>query len=106
MTRTITVLLGILLLTAISQTQETKAKSYQPPSGMVPNAATATAIAYAEALPVYGKKQIESELPLHAALKGQIWSVHGTLPKGWMGGTLTIQIDKASGKILYLMHGK
>lgn len=74
---------------------------------MVPDAATATAIAFAIALPVYGKKQIESELPLHAVLKGQIWSVQGTLPKEWTtGGTVTIEIDKTSGKILYLMHGK
>lgn len=73
---------------------------------MVPDAATAMSIAYAVAIPIYGKKQIDSELPLHAILKGQTWMVEGTLPKGVEGGTVFVEIDRASGKIIYLLHGK
>ncbi|WP_158789358.1 NTF2 fold immunity protein [Granulicella sp. L46] len=63
-------------------------------------------IAYAVAIPIYGKKQIDSELPLHATLKGQTWRVEGTLAKGLEGGTVLVEIDRVSGKIVYLMHGK
>lgn len=79
--------------------------SFIPKGGFVPDKDAAIAIAYAVALPVYGKKQLDSELPLRAELKDGIWTVLGTLQcKSCDGGTLVLQIDKATGKILFLTH--
>ena len=70
---------------------------------MVPNAATATAIAYAIGIPVYGRKLMDEEQPLRAELKDGIWSVLGTLHcASCNGGTIFVQIDKTTGKILRL----
>jgi hypothetical protein len=79
--------------------------SFTPKDGFVPDENTAIAIAYAVALPVYGKKELDSELPLRAELSDGVWTVLGTLHcKSCVGGTLVLQIDKATGKILFLTH--
>jgi hypothetical protein len=72
-------------------------------------------IAEAVLVPVYGKKQIESERPFTATLKGEVWAVGGTLHcsdgKGGdttfcAGGVAVVKISKSDGRILYMMHGK
>jgi hypothetical protein len=81
------------------------ARSYAPPNGFVPDKATALAVAYAVALPILGKRQLDEEKPLRAELEGGVWTVLGTLNCGsCVGGTLVMQIDKASGKVLFLTH--
>lgn len=82
-------------------------KSFTPKDGFVPNKEAAVTIAYAVALPVFGKSLLDSELPLRAELKNSVWTVLGTLHcQSCDGGTLVVQIDKASGKILFLIHTK
>jgi hypothetical protein len=79
--------------------------SYVPKDGFVPDKDTALAIAYAVALPLLGKKQLDKEMPLRTELEGGIWTVLGTLNCGsCVGGTIVMQIDKASGKVLFLTH--
>ena len=43
-----------------------------PATGIVPNEETAKAIALAVAIPIWGKDQVNSELPLRAGLKGNV----------------------------------
>jgi hypothetical protein len=79
--------------------------SFQPKDGYVPNAETASAIAYAVALPIYGSRQLEEEKPFRAQLLNGTWTVLGTLNcKTCVGGTLVVQVDQMSGKILFLTH--
>jgi NTF2 fold immunity protein len=90
-------------------------QGYKPRSGYVPDSGTAVQIAEAVLIPIYGKKQIESERPFTATLKGDTWTVEGTLrcPDG-KGGTTTecdggvavVKISKIDARILYMMHGQ
>ena len=90
-------------------------QGYKPPQGYVPDAATAVQIAEAVLVPVYGKKQIESEKPLTAKLENDVWTVSGTLrcPDGkggtttqCVGGTAVVQISKADARIILMTHYK
>jgi hypothetical protein len=78
----------------------------KPKAGYVPDQRTAVAIAEAVLSPVYGAKQIAGERPFHAVLRGNVWEVHGSLPRGWIGGTATVQISKDDGRILLMYHTK
>jgi hypothetical protein len=66
--------IGFMTISLTAAAQE----SYKPPSGFVPDAATAIGIAAAVWVPIYGKKQIDSEKPYIATLKGDVWTVVGT----------------------------
>lgn len=80
-------------------------RSFVPKDGFVPDEATAAAIAHAVALPIFGKKQLDSEMPLRAELKDGVWMILGTLHcRSCMGGTLVMEIDKETGRILFLTH--
>jgi NTF2 fold immunity protein len=88
---------------------------YKPKVGYVPDAATAIEIAEAVLVPVYDKKQIDSERPFTAALKHGVWIVGGTLRcpdgKGGVttecdGGVAVVRISKSDARILYMMHSK
>lgn len=59
------------------------------PKAVVPDSETAVKIAEAVLVPVYGKQTVESERPFKAKLKGEIWTVGGTLhcPDGHGGIT-------------------
>ncbi len=85
-------------------------QGYKPSAGYVPDSTTAIKIAEAVLVPVYGRKQIDSELPLHAQLKDDEWTVTGTLhcPDGkggvtsmCFGGVAVVQIS-----ILSMTHYK
>jgi hypothetical protein len=78
-----------------------------PKNGYVPDKDTAIAIAYAVAVPIYGKKLMDEELPFRAELVDGVWVVLGTLHCDLCaGGTVIVEIDKASGKILFMIHTK
>lgn len=79
---------------------------YQPANGVVPDPATAIAIAVAVWGPIYGKKNIAEEAPYRATLNDGRWTVTGTLPKGRLGGTATAVIDKMNGRIITIFHTK
>jgi hypothetical protein len=79
---------------------------YQPANGVVPDPATAIAIAVAVWEPIYGKKDLAEEAPYRATLKDGRWTVTGTLPKGRVGGTATAVIDKMNGRIIAIFHAK
>lgn len=104
--KTIPQMMAVLLLMVGCQSMSENRPNFRPPAGYVPDAATAIRIAEAVWSPIYGKDKIESERPFVAELSGDVWTVTGSLPKGWKGGTAEIEIRKTNGTILRVIHGK
>jgi hypothetical protein len=77
---------------------------------IVPDSDTASKIAEAIAIPIYGKDNISREHPLVAKLNGDVWLVTGTLQKSWfsqaVGGVVEVEISKKDGRIISITHGK
>lgn len=83
--------------------------------GYVPDSATAVRVAEFALIPVYGKKQIESERPFTAQLNDDVWTVWGSLqcPDGkggitdiCVGGVARAQISRKDGRIRSVSHAK
>jgi len=92
-----------------------KSHGYTPNGGFVPDSQTAVKIAEAVLIPVYGEKQIRSEEPFTAELKGVVWTVGGTLRcpdgKGGFttdcdGGVAVVKLSKTDGRVLFMLHYK
>lgn len=81
-----------------------KSPSFVPKDGFVPNEATAVKIAEAILVPIYGERLIASERPFKATLKDSVWTVIGTLPPQFLGGTAIVKLSKQDGRVLYLIH--
>ncbi len=80
-------------------------KSIRPKNGFVPDEATAIRIAEAVAIAQWGEKRIAGEQPFKARLRGDVWTVMGTLhPIGAAGGTAVVQLSKTSGAVLFAVH--
>lgn len=79
---------------------------FRPKEGMVPDAATAISIAVAIWNPIYGEKEIASEKPYNAELKSGLWTVTGSVPRGWVGGVAAAVISKKDGRIIKVYHTK
>jgi hypothetical protein len=78
-----------------------------PTAGAVPDSETAVRIAEAVLIPVYGEKTVITERPFTAVLKGDTWTVQGTLPKEFAnGGAALVQMSKKQGCILTILHYK
>ena len=79
-----------------------------PSKGFVPDASTATAIARAVLIPIYGAVTIRSEEPLKAERHGTSWYVNGTLQciPNCLGGTAFVEISAKDGTILNVFHTK
>jgi len=74
---------------------------------LVPNEETATPIAEAVWKPLYGEALIEKQKPFHAELRGEVWFVYGSLPKGvTRGGTLEVEISRTDGRVIRVGHGR
>jgi len=99
----------LLLAFVLAHSQDEHTPSFRPKDGFVPNKETAIKVAEDVLIPVYGEKQILSERPFHAELKGGVWTVSGTLHCGaplCAGGTAEVKISKSSGEILGMIHYK
>jgi hypothetical protein len=79
---------------------------FHPEAGFVPDAATAIKIAEAVWTPIYGREQIEDEKPFKATLDREVWTITGSLRKGFVGGVATAKIKKRDGKVIEVFHGK
>jgi hypothetical protein len=80
--------------------------SYMPPGGYVPDSATAAALAEVVLVRVYGREQIDRQRPLRAVLRDSTWVVSGQLPAGRAGGVAVIEIDRRTGGIRRMSHGR
>lgn len=96
---------------SIASDGESEPHNYIPKDGYVPDEETAKRIAEAVWLPIYGE-QVLDQKPYTAKLKGsKIWYVTGNLKKkegglAVIGGTAEIEINKMSGCIVRVSHGK
>jgi hypothetical protein len=80
--------------------------AYVPPAGFVPDSLTAVRIAEAVWTPIYGAAQIQGQRPFRASLHGDVWTVEGSLPQGWVGGVALAELSKRDGRILRVSHGR
>lgn len=110
---TVLMFLLTLLVFNMASTEANAEKTHNvvPEDGYVPNKAVAIKIALAVWEPIYGINKIKNEAPYKATLDKakrdkDIWVVTGSLAKGWKGGVALIHIEKMSGKILRVSHGK
>ena len=71
---------------------------------LVPDEKTAISIAIAVLKPIYGERQIKFESPFRARLGGDVWTVEGTLPRGYVGGVATVILSKDDARILSIVH--
>ena len=103
LTRTLSIFsLAVMALPLFAQEH-----NVHPAQGLVPDTKTAIAIAVAVWSPIYGEKLIASEQPYVATLSADgKWTVTGSLPKGWDGGTAIAVISKSDGQVLRVSHGK
>ncbi len=97
-------LLGLFGMLKLASAQ--RPHSYIPASGFVPDSATATRIAEAVLIPVYGQEQVAAERPLFCALSGGVWTCRGRLAAGKVGGVAEVQISKRDARILRMTHGR
>src|SRR5262245_8603242 len=105
LTRTRTWLLAIAIVAMMTNTRAAE-HSYSPPDGFVPDATTAIAIAEAVLIPIYGRAEVEAERPFSASLKGGDWTVLGHQEANQTGGAALVVIDKSSGRIVRVSHGR
>ena len=77
---------GLALTAAFACTAAVTERNFKPKEGYVPDARTAIKIAVAVWEPIYGVGEIVNEQPYHASLTNGGWTVHGSLPKGRVGG--------------------
>lgn len=77
-----------------------------PPGGYVPDSATAAALVEVVLVRVYGRAQIDTQKPLHAVLRDSTWVVSGQLPSAWRGGVAVVEIDRRTGSIRRMSHGR
>jgi NTF2 fold immunity protein len=82
------------------------AHSFGRNGGFVPDEKTAVHLAEAVLSAIYGEQQVTSEQPFSATLKGGVWTVTGSLPKGAAGGVAEARISKKTGEVLSVFHGK
>jgi hypothetical protein len=81
------------------------AKSVHPKNGFVPDESTAVKIGETAAIVQYGEARIFQERPFRARLRGDVWTVRGTLhPQGAYGGTAIIRLSKTDARILLMVH--
>ena len=74
-------------------------------SGIIKNDSMAYNLSSLIISSIYGEECLRSESPAHIRLiNDSVWCVSGSLPKGDVGGTYSILIDKYSGRILRVWH--
>lgn len=101
-----TIILAASLVLGGCATNYDLPESYTPPTGFVPDAKTAAAIAEAVWVPIYGAKKIQQEKPFSVTLRDNVWTVRGYLEPNVMGGTAIAEISRKDGRILRVIHEK
>ncbi|WP_020397254.1 NTF2 fold immunity protein [Thiolinea disciformis] len=77
----------------------------------IPDRKTAIQVAECVLILIYGKETIKAEQPLIALLDNNVWKITGSLPKTLrgdmsIGGVVEIDLLKATGQVLRIIHGK
>jgi hypothetical protein len=99
-------------LIGLSGPQTERQHAYVPPNGFVPDSATATRVAEAIWIPIYGEAQIRGQRPYRATLRKGVWTVTGTLKQPTepgrraVGGVALAEISRRDARILRVSHGR
>lgn len=106
--------ISVLLCSCLLVASFVLGQGFKQREGFVADKETATNIAEAVRIPVYGKDSIEDEKPFTATLKGNTWTVRSTLRcadgKGSTttvnchGGVAVVEISKSDARILSMIH--
>jgi hypothetical protein len=105
--RMVIVLVFVAFAVVVALARAQSHETYVPPNGFVPDAMTASRIAEAVWIPIYGEANIGAQKPFKATLTGDVWTVSGReLPPGSRGGVAEADISKRDGRILRVIHGK
>lgn len=81
------------------------ARSDRPKNGFVPTESVAIRVAEGIAVGLYGEATAMHGRPFRARLRGDVWTVIGTLnPPGAYGGVAIIQISRRDGRVLFAHH--
>jgi NTF2 fold immunity protein len=99
-------LVAICLLAGIASPGLADDHNYVPARGLVPDEATAVAIAEAVLIPIYGQSRIAAQRPFATTLDNGQWTVIGQLKSGQAGGVGVVVIDKTTGQIVRVTHGR
>lgn len=77
-------------------------------NGVVSNETIAVAIAKVYVSHIYGKECLLKEKPYIVKLiNDSLWSISGSLPeRRYFGGTFSLRIDKKTGGVVSIKHGK
>lgn len=87
-----------------SASEVSDTNSYTP-TGPVRDSQSALRIGEQVLVARYGRATIDSQKPLSASLRNDIWLVTGTLPSGTVGGVGEVEISSTDGRILRVSHG-
>ena len=75
--------------------------------GVIPDAETAAKMASILIPVIYDDDCLRKESPFQIELiNNEIWSISGTLPQNALGGTFCILLDKKTGGMIMVSHGK
>jgi len=97
--------MAFAVLTLQSANASTEAHSYSPPDGVIANEVVAREIAMIYLSAVYGKAQIQSQLPLLVSRKGDVWTIKGSFNRRRsVGGVAEIDLAQQDGRVLRLTH--
>jgi hypothetical protein len=98
---------GTAFAVAIGANAVAQNASFTPRDGFVPDDPTAIAIAEAVLSPIYGHGQVENQRPFTANPKDGTWTVSGRLKNDdQTGGVAVVIIEKATGRIISVTHGR
>lgn len=97
---------GYLIYGLFAYGEDISTQGYVPTNGYICSAEVAIKVAEAILIPIYGAQSIKRQRPLNAELCEGLWRVTGTMPRGIKGGVVCIEIEKESGCVVNLSHGK
>ena len=81
-------------------------EGYVPQSGFIPDESTAVRVCMPILQKIYGN-DVFDDMPISICLSSNgIWKLNGHVKYGSCGGSFYMEIDKKSGKVLKVLHGK
>jgi hypothetical protein len=73
---------------------------------ILPNRETAARIAEVLLVRVYGRRQIDRQLPLDMAPEAQGWVATGRLKPTQVGGVAVVELARSDGRVVRMTHGR
>jgi len=103
------VVAALFLVYGYAQAAQVEAQlpNLRPQAGYVPDAVTASKIADAVLVSMFGEEYVKEERPFSIVLKDGVWVIRGkTSDDPHPGGSVEIQIDKGTACVVSVTRGK